>query len=161
MQRVARRFPSGSSRCPHFLVPTGIPHRPLAFPRSSVSALSLRNAPGAGSMPYSGVQGANKDKDRRWFEWHKFRTTSSKYDPYIDFVTTEPRYGMSDVWTQGMDPPQPVFPIDVKGRSKVGSPRDGPLPLPSWLRFVLCDDGEPSGAFGRDCTHKGGTGVPA
>lgn len=80
-------------------------------------ALALRNMNKTATAAYS--SGTGSKEDREWFDWSKHRTTSSKYDPFYQHITTDARFGMSDVWTQGMDPPQPIFPVDVKGRSKV------------------------------------------
>ncbi|ELR21302.1 enoylCoA hydratase/isomerase family domain containing protein [Acanthamoeba castellanii str. Neff] len=84
-------------------------------------ALALRNMNNkTATAAYSSGSGSKEDRD--WFDWSKYRTTSSKYDPFYQHITTDARFGMSDVWTQGMDPPQPIFPVDVKGRSKAYLP---------------------------------------
>lgn len=87
----------------------------------SASALALRNRDASmrASAAYATQVPSEQGKDRQWYDWTKTRSTKSKHDPYYEHVSTEARYGMSDVWTQGMDPPQPIFPIDVKGRAKV------------------------------------------
>jgi len=97
---------------------SGVRRHQLGRPTNSATTTPSLPSSGVGSVGAAGYAGLSR-KERDRFDGLKYRTSGSKYDPFYSLTTTDARWGLSEVWPLGVDPPQPFLPIDVKGRSKV------------------------------------------